>query len=36
LGDWLFRLAPGRASAWFSALALWGQQQLQRRMARKR
>ena len=36
LGDWLFRLAPGRASAWFSALALWGQQQLKRRSARKR
>jgi len=36
LGDWLFRLAPGRASAWFSALALWGQQQLKRRNARRR
>lgn len=36
LGDWLFRLAPGRASIWFSALALWGQQLLKRRMARRR
>ena len=35
LGDWLFRLAPGRASAWFSALALWGQRQVKRRMAPK-
>ncbi len=35
LGDWLFRLAPGRASAWFSALALWGQHQIKRRMAQK-
>ena len=34
LGDWLFRLSPGRASAWFSALALWGQRQLKRRSAR--
>lgn len=33
LGDWLFRMAPGRASAWFSSLALWGQQQLKRRDA---
>ena len=31
IGDWLFRLAPARASAWFSALALWGQAQLKRR-----
>ena len=23
LGDWVFRLAPARASAWFSALARW-------------
>jgi len=36
LGDWLFRLAPGRASAWFSALALWGQHQVKRSMARRR
>jgi NADP-dependent 3-hydroxy acid dehydrogenase YdfG len=36
LGDWLFRLAPSRASAWFSALALWGQQHIKRRMAHKR
>lgn len=36
LGDWLFRLAPGRASAWFSALALWGQQHIKRRMALKK
>ena len=36
LGDWLFRLVPGRASAWFSSLALWGQQQLKRRNARRR
>ncbi len=36
LGDWLFRMAPGRASAWFSSLALWGQQQLKRRNARRR
>ena len=35
LGDWLFRLAPGRASAWFSALALWVQRQVKRRMAPK-
>lgn len=31
IGDWLFRLAPGHASAWFSALALWSQAQLKRR-----
>jgi NAD(P)-dependent dehydrogenase (short-subunit alcohol dehydrogenase family) len=31
IGDWLFRLAPAHASAWFSALALWGQAQLKRR-----
>ena len=36
LGDWLFRLAPGRASAWFSALALWGQQHVKRSIARRR
>jgi NAD(P)-dependent dehydrogenase (short-subunit alcohol dehydrogenase family) len=34
LGDGLFRLVPARASAWFSALARWGQAQLKRRTAR--
>jgi NAD(P)-dependent dehydrogenase (short-subunit alcohol dehydrogenase family) len=34
IGDWLFRMAPARASAWFSALARWGQAQLKRRSAR--
>jgi NAD(P)-dependent dehydrogenase (short-subunit alcohol dehydrogenase family) len=34
LGDGLFRLMPTRASAWFSALARWGQAQLKRRTGR--
>ena len=28
LGDWIFRLVPARASAWFSALARWQRQRL--------
>ncbi|MES2400987.1 MAG: SDR family NAD(P)-dependent oxidoreductase [Pseudomonadota bacterium] len=35
VGDWLFRLMPSRASAWFSALARWGQTQLKRRASRR-
>ena len=30
LGDWVFRLVPARASAWFSALARWQRQRLKR------
>lgn len=30
LGDWLFRMAPAHASAWFSSLARWGQQRMAR------
>ncbi|MFC6282674.1 MULTISPECIES: SDR family NAD(P)-dependent oxidoreductase [Polaromonas] len=30
LGDWLFRMTPAYASAWFSALARWGQQRIAR------
>ena len=30
LGDWLFRLAPTRASQWFSALARWQRDRLAR------
>ncbi len=30
LGDWVFRLVPTRASAWFSALARWQRERLKR------
>ena len=35
LGDWLFRLAPARASAWFSSLARWQRDRLTRAGAAK-
>lgn len=35
LGDWLFRLAPTRASQWFSALARWQRDRLARSAAAK-
>ena len=34
LGDWLFRLVPACASAWFSALARWGQARIKQPVAR--
>ena len=34
LGDWLFRLVPACASAWFSALARWGQARIKQPAAR--
>lgn len=36
VGDWLFRMVPARASAWFSALARWGQAQLKRRASHRK
>ncbi len=36
VGDWLFRMVPARASAWFSALARWGQAQLKRRASQRK
>ena len=35
LGDWLFRLAPARASQWFSSLARWQRDRLARDGAAK-